>query len=174
MLEQLDKVEIASMAHAAKSGPKFKPNANVARLKDRVGHGSSMSDTTSQSDPMDTDEIDERGYIYDTYVLQDATDFDINAASASRVGILVITEEDQPIWQTYLDDAESDEEQRSDEEDSNAEDYYGADYPEDELDSDDEKDIDAYQYRHGASDDEAYGSDDDYVAYSGGEDSVTN
>lgn len=38
-----------------------------------------------------------------------------------------------------------------------AEDFYGNDYPEDEVDSDDEFGQDAYDYRHGASDDEDYG-----------------
>lgn len=37
-----------------------------------------------------------------------------------------------------------------------AEDYYGNDYPEDEIDFDDEYDRDAYKYRKYASDDEEY------------------
>ena len=41
-----------------------------------------------------------------------------------------------------------------------AEDYYGADYPEDEVDEDDEYDVDAYKYRKGASDDEEWDVDD--------------
>lgn len=42
-----------------------------------------------------------------------------------------------------------------------AEDYYGNDYPEDELDSDDEFDRKAYKYRNGASDDEEFDKDFD-------------
>jgi len=42
-----------------------------------------------------------------------------------------------------------------------AEDYYGNDYPEDELDSDDEFDRKAYNYRNGASDDEEFDKDFD-------------
>ena len=38
-----------------------------------------------------------------------------------------------------------------------AEDYYGNDYPEDEVDSDDEFGRGAYNYRHAASDDEEFG-----------------
>jgi hypothetical protein len=41
-----------------------------------------------------------------------------------------------------------------------AEDYYGADYPEDEVDEDDEYDVDAYKYRKDASDDEEWDADD--------------
>ena len=40
-----------------------------------------------------------------------------------------------------------------------AEDYYGNDYPEDEVESDDEYDRGAYQYRRGGSDDEDYNAD---------------
>ena len=40
-----------------------------------------------------------------------------------------------------------------------AEDYYGADYPEEEVDIDDEYDIGAYNYRCNASDDEQYDSE---------------
>ena len=52
-----------------------------------------------------------------------------------------------------------------------AENYYGADYPEDEVDSDDEFGHSAYKYRHkGASDDEEFGSDSDLWSDEGDED----
>lgn len=41
-----------------------------------------------------------------------------------------------------------------------AEDYYGNDYPEDEVDSDDEFGKGAYNYRRGGSDDEDYDGED--------------
>ena len=44
---------------------------------------------------------------------------------------------------------------------TSAEDFYGNDYPEDEVDSDDEYGRDAYQYRHHASDDDEEGFEDD-------------
>lgn len=40
-----------------------------------------------------------------------------------------------------------------------AEDYYGNDYPEDEVDSDDEYGRDAYQYRNNDSDNEEFDQD---------------
>lgn len=46
-----------------------------------------------------------------------------------------------------------------------AEDYYGNDYPEDELDSDDEFDREVYKYRNGASDDEEFDKDYDGRSY---------
>ncbi len=42
-----------------------------------------------------------------------------------------------------------------------AEDYYGNDYPEDELESDDEFDREVYKYRNGRSDDEEFDKDYD-------------
>lgn len=42
-----------------------------------------------------------------------------------------------------------------------AEDYYGNDYPEDELDSGDEFDREVYKYRNGISDDEEFDKDYD-------------
>ena len=49
-----------------------------------------------------------------------------------------------------------------------AENYYGADYPEEEVDSDDEYDRNLYRYRHGgASDEEEYNSTRDDHSDSG-------
>ena len=53
-----------------------------------------------------------------------------------------------------------------------AEDFYGNDYPEDEVDSDDEYGRGPYNYRRSASDDEQFGdedlawSDDEVSSYS--------
>ncbi len=41
-----------------------------------------------------------------------------------------------------------------------AEDFYGNDYPEDEVDSDDEYDNCAYDFRRQGSDNEEYGDDE--------------
>ncbi|KAK5688573.1 hypothetical protein LTS10_000551 [Elasticomyces elasticus] len=113
-------------------------------------------------------DMDDADYVYDTYVLAPAG----NAAAEPApndfpddVGYLIITDEDQPIWETYIEDDSSDKDCDTDEEDENAEDYYGADYPEDEMASDDEVGRNAYNYReHGGSDDEEW--DEDTGAYS--------
>ncbi|KXL46485.1 MAG: hypothetical protein FE78DRAFT_166033 [Acidomyces sp. 'richmondensis'] len=81
------------------------------------------------------------------------------------VGYLIISEDDQSVWETYLEDETSDKGWDTDDEDENAEDYYGADYPEDELPSDDEFDRNAYHFRNrGNSDEESW--DEDTGAYS--------
>ncbi|KAL9121999.1 MAG: hypothetical protein Q9187_001448 [Circinaria calcarea] len=83
-----------------------------------------------------------------------------------KVGLLVIQPEDEEIWETYVgdEDGDSDKDWNSEEEDENAEDFYGNDYPEDEVDSDDEYGLGAYKHRYGASDDEEY--DDDNGSWS--------
>ena len=121
-----------------------------------------------RDDEMDVDS--EHDYVYDTYVLapahEDATASEGHTdGEMGNVGYLVIADEDQSIWETYLEDEESDKEYDTDDADSNAEDFYGADYPEDELASDDEYDRDVHGYRvRGAADDEEW--DEDTGAYS--------
>lgn len=141
---------------------KFLPKATT-RLKDRRNpNGSGLPGPRIQGEIEGDSE-----YVYDTYVLDEMMDIDVQSALPGSVGILHVGEEQQPIWETYLDDSDSDDQRLSDDEDSNAEDHYGADYPEDELASDDEHDVDVYQYRIGGSDEEHYGSDD--AAFSDGE-----
>ncbi|KAK5174751.1 uncharacterized protein LTR77_001834 [Saxophila tyrrhenica] len=117
----------------------------------------------------------EDGYIYETYILAPTTDTstpDIDmtdVSSSENIGYLVVEDSDQPLWQTYLQDEPSSEEDDSDDEDENAEDYYGADYPEDEVESDDEFERNPYRYRkRGGADDEEW--DEDTGEYSEDED----
>jgi len=109
-------------------------------------------------------EDDDAGYVYDTYVLAptagDARLERMGDLGGDKVGYLVIAEDDQSIWETFVEGEAGDEERETDEEDENAEDYYGADYPEDELASDDEEGRNAYGFRaRGASDDEEWDAD---------------
>lgn len=119
----------------------------------------------------DIDMEDESHYVYDTYILAPASELGADESSISsgmdNVGYLVILDEDESLWQTYLEDEPSDKDWNSDEEDENAEDYYGADYPEDELESDDEFDRNPYACRERAgSDDEAWDEDAHADGYS--------
>ena len=118
---------------------------------------------------------EETDYVYDTYVLAPRGDLGAvqiegeEGVASGNVGYLIISEEDQAVWETYIEDEPSDREGNSDEEDENAEDWYGADYPDEELASDDEFNRNAYGYRdRGGSDDEQWDardttwSDDEY------------
>lgn len=127
--------------------------------------------TATAQTPADPDAMDTSGddFIYDTYV-RHSTEENAGAGIDSvaghqegPVGVLVIPDEDMTLWEQYYDsDADSDDEADwdSEQDDENAENFYGADYPEDEVDSDDEMDGNPYRYHRG-SDDEEYGSDDD-------------
>ncbi|SMQ48652.1 unnamed protein product [Zymoseptoria tritici ST99CH_3D1] len=117
----------------------------------------------------DTDMDEDADYVYDTYVLapsvaDGAVQVD-DSIDTANVGYLVITDEDQDVWETYLEDDPSDKDWNSDEDDENAEDWYGADYPDDEMASDDEFGRGEHGYRaRGAADDEEW--DEDTGAFS--------
>ena len=148
----------------------------LSGLQSREIHRQRTAAIASKKDTVMQDDGD---YVYDTYILAPSDSSGTAQVDTEslleNVGYLVITAEDQSLWEAYLEAPPSDNDENSDEEDENAEDYYGADYPEDEMASDDEFDRGAYRYRrHAGSDDEEY---DEYTgAYSdGGEsDSVTN
>ncbi|KAF2714736.1 hypothetical protein K504DRAFT_366358 [Pleomassaria siparia CBS 279.74] len=126
-----------------------KPKAPKQRFKDRHPNG---------ADDADAMEIDTDEYVYDTYV-REMVFPDANGKMPEpqgTIGFIVIAEEDEEWWNG---DDESDREFDTDDEDENAEDYYGNDYPEDELSEDDEYGRDPYQYRK--DDDEEYDLGDD-------------
>ncbi|MCJ1354626.1 MAG: hypothetical protein MMC33_004615 [Icmadophila ericetorum] len=64
----------------------------------------------------------------------------------TKDGVLVIPASDQGVWDTYFEDpaASDDEAEMSDDEDSNAEEWYGNDYPEDEFEEEDRLGVGAY------------------------------
>lgn len=130
----------------------------------------------STSRPSTRDSQD--GYVYDTYIRVDLNNDQAGCdlqEDEANVGLLVIDEEDQDLWEEYI---MSDEDEDWDEEDSNgksldggnfnetdileAEDNPVNDYPEEELDSDDEFDHGAYQHRQNGSDEEQWDENDDF------------
>ncbi|MCJ1465497.1 hypothetical protein MMC07_004115 [Pseudocyphellaria aurata] len=110
----------------------------------------------------------EDDFVYDTYVRSwgqadgvrtdslEQYDDGLHHVDSSKIGILIIAEHEQAVWETFGEEEESDKDWNSEEEDENAEDFYGNDYPEDELNSDDEFGMGAYDCRHRASDDEEF------------------
>jgi hypothetical protein len=127
-------------------------------------------------------------YVYDTYVLAPvpqpsnsnpiSADLPVETPTPTNIGYLIITEADAPLWETYMHDLEGSDSEPTDEDDENAEDYYGADYPSDELATDDEFDRGgaAYGYRaRRGSNDEQYNlndadDDEDEITWSDEED----
>jgi hypothetical protein len=156
---------------ASKPKLKYQPRP-VPRYKER--HPAPVNDTEMMDVEMTSDDAD---YVYDTYVrepilpnspilanMSDPT----SHLSVGNIGYLILPPSTDELWESYLSSSPASSEKfNSDDEDSNAEDYYGNDYPEDELDSDDERGEGAYKYRHG-SDEEEWGPEDD--VYEGSED----
>ncbi|EXJ92575.1 hypothetical protein A1O3_01127 [Capronia epimyces CBS 606.96] len=117
-------------------------------------------------EPEDTKMISsdhEENYVYETYIRvrhDDETPDPISMIESNNVGVLVIEDEDEDLWQKY---AGSDDDTDWDEEDSNAEENPANDYPEDEVSSDDEYGYNAYSYRQYGSEDETFGGDGDDI-----------
>lgn len=118
---------------------------------------------------MDIDDPNE--YIIETYI-REPLDPNAPVDTSLTTGLLVLSADDDDWWDA--DSAESDKEFDTDDEDSNAEEYYANDYPEDELSEDDEFGRNVYQkkYRHGSDDEEYMGeeSDEEGMLGSGDED----
>ncbi|KAK8159283.1 hypothetical protein IWX90DRAFT_295988 [Phyllosticta citrichinensis] len=116
------------------------------------------SDTSSSDSDSDGDGGD---YVYDTYILSTGpADTVLHHAASSAataatmtsilatplppsVGLLIIRADDEPLWEAYADgdggaggDAEDEDAFDTDDEDSNAEDWRGNEYPEEEDDDD--------------------------------------
>lgn len=142
-----------------------------------------VSKVPKSEDVLMTEDGDEAEYTYDTYMRHDTSEDTQSHTGAPRgsagaavsgpdsatnsYGILVIPDEQEELFlEVYGEDATSDDEEDwdSEQDDENAENYYAADYPEDEVESDDEYGMGAYQkYRRhgGGSDDEEFGSEDE-------------
>ncbi|KAG6062299.1 hypothetical protein E4U32_002542 [Claviceps aff. humidiphila group G2b] len=154
---------------------RFKPKSPAKRFHERHPELAAQTPAKSQGDAAanevdgdegdeddedddDDDEDDENNdgkWLYDEYVRIPAHSVAVDVPS-TEVGILVLGEEEESVlfFGSALDE---DDELGEDDEDENAENYYAADYPEDEVDSDDEFGRQAYMYRHGNnSDDEEF------------------
>ncbi|KAG6236488.1 hypothetical protein E4U25_003659 [Claviceps purpurea] len=130
-----------------------KPKGDAA--ENEVDGNEDDEDDEDDDDDDDDDENNDGKWLYDEYVRIPAHSVAVDVPS-TEVGILVLGEEEESVlfFGSALDE---DDELGEDDEDENAENYYAADYPEDEVDSDDEFGRQAYMYRHGNnSDDEEF------------------
>ena len=117
---------IAAAGNALSSpNPKIKPKAPPLRYRDRQPRPDVGVDEEMETDNGMEDDTD---YVYDTFVRQvgpsnvgspaPSTDT-LQALVYGKIGILVITEEDEAVWETYGEDDESDKDWNSEEEDEN-------------------------------------------------------
>ncbi|KAI5465733.1 hypothetical protein BGZ63DRAFT_411237 [Mariannaea sp. PMI_226] len=142
---------------------RFKPKAPAKRYQERhpelevspaqTQQSSEVEIDTPMSDVSDMEDDDD--WVIDEYVRIPAHAMTVNVAPTD-VGVLVLDgEEDTNLF--FGPDRDEDDELDEDDEDENAENYYTADYPEDEVESDDEYNRYAYGYRNAnASDNEEY------------------
>ncbi|KAI0408615.1 hypothetical protein F4802DRAFT_356839 [Xylaria palmicola] len=145
---------------------KFKPKPPAKRYAERHPEEAQHSVDKEMVDvDVETSDSDDGDYIIETYVRVPASSMGTHVPPQS-VGLLVFDDEPD-IEFFYGEDDENEDEWAEDEEDENAENYYAADYPDEEVATDDEFDKNAYAFRTGnASDLEEYGlgdeSDDEF------------
>ncbi|KAH8752544.1 hypothetical protein F5883DRAFT_203008 [Diaporthe sp. PMI_573] len=159
----------ASSAMSPQSS-KFKPKAPVKRYAERHPELSAMQTDTAPTMPTaeDYESLSDDEYVIETYVRVAAESLGKDL-DPERVGLLVFDNEPDVDF-FFGEEGDSDDEWPEDDEDENAEDYYAADYPDEEVDSEDEYNRAAYQYRTGnASDLEEYDIALDHEGEDGGE-----
>ncbi|KAI1340503.1 hypothetical protein F5Y15DRAFT_378816 [Xylariaceae sp. FL0016] len=150
---------------AARNTPsklRFKPKPPAKRYAERHANEppKSVDEEMVDADDDIVSDSDDSEYIIETYVRMPASKMGSQVPPQS-VGLLVFDDEPD-IEYFYGEGDESEEEWAEDEEDENAENYYAADYPDEEVASDDEYNRNAYSYRNGnASDLEEFGLGDD-------------
>ncbi|KAL8738562.1 MAG: hypothetical protein Q9181_000669 [Wetmoreana brouardii] len=164
----LEETRAANKAHDIRKVPRAKVKPKPPRprpAREEPCTTESGQDIAQEGMDSSNDEEAAGNFILDVYVRQNGHDGEkvlnklqtnaLKTTNPDRIGMLVIEDEDQEIWELYgQEDQISDEDWNSEEEDENAEDYYGNDYPDDELDSDDEYDRDIYEHWQGAFDED--------------------
>lgn len=137
----VDALEQFALEEAARDEVREKPKVTsipkkpVQRYKDRfpkeyaaqvAARSKTQTPGLSQDNvDVDMDTSDEEDYVYDTYVRTKEPvmlpSMDKDDAAHDKIGYLVITEQDQPFWETYFEDEDSEKEFESDDEDENGE-----------------------------------------------------
>ncbi|TFB05233.1 hypothetical protein CCMA1212_002894 [Trichoderma ghanense] len=158
--------------------PRFRPKAPEKRYQERHPAVAAASDSpageTADTPMVDAseEEGDDADWIIEEYVRIPAHTMGIDVLP-SDVGLLVLDGEEENML-FYGPPQDEEDDYAEDDEDENAENYYTADYPEDEVDTEDEFDRHAYMYRNAnASDEEEFDDkeyDSDEIAMEGEDD----
>ncbi|KAM7202100.1 hypothetical protein V8F20_004554 [Naviculisporaceae sp. PSN 640] len=140
--------------------------AQVERERAKAAEAAAAA-TLKSADEMDlAEDISDDDYVMETYERVPASRLRDEAVPVSRIGLLVFDTEPDMVEFFYGEEGDSDDEFPEDDEDENAENYYTADYPDQDLEWDDMLDRHAYNYVNGnASDQEEYGiiEDQDFI-----------
>lgn len=111
-----------------KTKPKLTPARSRALHENHVPASPSRSAAPTNDADEDTAMDSDNEYVYDTYVLAPApTTSDVQnpvethktLAIPSNVGYLIITEDDEQLWETYIHDLENSDSEPTDEDDEN-------------------------------------------------------
>ncbi|KAL9019232.1 MAG: hypothetical protein Q9185_003477 [Variospora sp. 1 TL-2023] len=165
----VSRTESEALALHERASAQFKPGSP----KPRPWMGRTEAANETRHDPehaTDSSVVQKKdldNFVFDVYVRQveeksgeasnELFNATLEATIPEKVGLLVVADEDEETWELYGNEDQSNgDEWDSEEDDENAEGYYGNDYPEDELDSDDEYDNNVYKHWHGAFDDEDF------------------
>ncbi|KAL1844058.1 hypothetical protein VTJ49DRAFT_5809 [Mycothermus thermophilus] len=159
-LGRIDEQSTTSKFSPAKPS-RFKPKAPAKRYFERhppptqpqpvpqVNRRASIMDvdTVPELAPAEsTDEDSDGDYILEVYERVPAERLQDQAVPAHKVGLLVFDTEPDMVEFFYGNQSESEDEFPEDEDDENAENYYAADYPDEDLDWDDEFNRNPYHY----------------------------
>ncbi|KAL9586931.1 MAG: hypothetical protein Q9212_000603, partial [Teloschistes hypoglaucus] len=169
----LEQIHAANEVVDTKKEPRLKVKPKPPRprpAQKNTGVMKSFCDAAKTTTDVLSDEADPENFVFDMYVRQNEhapnnasnglPAVGLEGADPDKVGLLVVEEGDQEIWELYGEqDQSSDDDWNSEEEDENAEDFYGNDYPEDELDTDDEHDRNTYKHWRGDFDEEHLDND---------------
>ncbi|PSR94272.1 hypothetical protein BD289DRAFT_480717 [Coniella lustricola] len=150
--------KVATSTVASTTPQRFKPKAPAKRYAERHPEITAAQHAVEPQEEVDI--VSEDEYVVETYVRVPASALSKDIAP-DKVGLLVFDNEPDADF-FYGEEGDSDDELAEDDEDENAENYYTADYPDEEVDSEDEYDRGAYLYRTGnASDLEEFDERDD-------------
>lgn len=153
--------------HASPS--KYKPKPPTLRFAQREPEKAAALAARDPSPSPDAMDLDTDDYVIDTYIREVLPPSTSGLPpSIGTVGFLVLHDSDAEWWNGS---DSSDKEFATDDDDSNAEEYYANDYPEDELSEDDEFDRAPYKKAHRrGSEDEEFDADESDEALGSGED----
>ncbi|KAH6636594.1 hypothetical protein F5144DRAFT_568009 [Chaetomium tenue] len=151
-INKMEEQSTRSKSSPAKS--RFKPKPPKQRYFER--HPESVAPKQHQppasATPMDVDvrvagdSTDEEDYVLETYERVPAQRLQERAVPPHLVGVLMFDTEPDMVNFFYGDEGDSEDDFPEDEDDENAENYYAADYPEEDLDWDDEFNRNPYSY----------------------------
>ncbi|KAK8140343.1 hypothetical protein PG984_000409 [Apiospora sp. TS-2023a] len=160
-LQQAEKEKEQEKAATAKRSQqlKYKPKVPAKRYTER--HPEPVKEEAMpDAKPEFSDTDDDGDYIIETYIRVPLSAMEKQNVAPGSIGLLVFDDEpDSELF--YGEGSDSENEWAEDDEDENAENYYTADYPDDEVASDDEFGLNPYSFRNNASDVEEYDLDDD-------------